>query len=124
VKGSKETAKGMRALVIDACVHRRDVARLNTNDCTAASETMDNFTPSKNQAEVCNQELLNAIDTGGVSFAPVENSHLVTAAKAVTKIIVRWNAGRIIQRHSIAEMDSPLVHPTDGETSTHSRVTV
>jgi hypothetical protein len=83
VKGRKDAAQGMCALVLYACVNRRGVARLNTNVCTAARCPMHNFMSSKIQAEVFNQKLLRAIVTGGVSFAFVENSYLVKAAKAV-----------------------------------------
>jgi hypothetical protein len=115
VKGSK----GMRALVNYACVHCRCVARLNTNACTAASKTMHNFTPSKNQAEVFNQELLKAIVTSGVSFAFVESSHLVKAAKAVGvelpsrktmsggMLDTLFDDTQLATRQSIADMDFP-----------------
>ena len=56
---------------------------MNTNVCTPARKTMHEFTPSKRQAELFNQERLKAIVTGGVSFALVESVHLVRAAKAV-----------------------------------------
>jgi hypothetical protein len=109
----------MRALVIYACVHRRGVARLNTNAFTAASKTMHNFTPAKSQAEVFNQELLKAIVAGGVSFAFVENSHLVKAAKAVGvelpsrktlsggMLDALFDDTQLATRQSIADMDFP-----------------